>query len=236
MMTDPEALKKLVAREAVREVNDGDVIGLGSGTTIKHFIEELAKRIRAERISVFAVPTSYDTLMLASENGIRLTSLEEHSSLSKCFDGADKVDRNFNMIKGGGGCHTREKIVISASKLRSILVDHTKLMDRITGTQPIPVEIIPFSHKFVDRKLKEEGGVLKLRYSNSSKMGPVIGDNCGFLGDVNFPEDLDLDYIDSLLNSTPGIIEHGLFLRLADVIYIANENRVELLKKPKTKA
>jgi ribose 5-phosphate isomerase A len=230
-MTDTEALKKAVAREAIKNVNDGEVIGLGSGTTIKHFIEELAGRIRRENLRILAVPTSYDTLLLASENGVQLTTLEEHPYLSKCFDGADKVDKSFNMVKGGGGCHTREKIIASSSETVCILVDNTKLVDRIGGDTPIPVEIIPLSYKFVSRKLSEVGATFKLRYAGSSKMGPVIGDNGGFLGDVIFPKKSELNYLDNLLNSTPGMIEHGLFLKMANLVYVAYENRVELLER-----
>jgi len=230
-MAGIEALKRAVAREAVKNVEDGEIIGLGSGTTIRHFVEELVKRIKSEDLEVLAVPTSYDTAIIASESGIRFTTLDEHPRLSKCFDGADKVDRNFNMIKGGGGCHTREKIIASASNTVCILVDHTKLVDRLTGRHPIPVEIIPFSYRFIAERLSKTGGTLKLRDGGSSKMGPVIGDNGGFIGDVTFQEHDALNYLDSLLNSTPGIIEHGLFLGMADLVYVSYENKVEVLRK-----
>jgi ribose 5-phosphate isomerase A len=232
-MTDTEALKRNAAREAVKSIKNGETIGLGSGSTVKHLIEELAKRIKSESLKVLAIPTSYDTLLLASENGIQLTTLEEHPNVSKCFDGADKVDKDLNMIKGGGGCHTREKITASASKILCILVDYTKLVDRLTGEIPIPLEIIPFSYKLVSQKLTEAGGTLKLRYAGPSKLGPLIGDNGGFIGDVTFPRKSDLKNLDTLLNSTPGIIEHGLFLKMADLVYVAYEDRVELLRKTK---
>jgi ribose 5-phosphate isomerase A len=233
-MASSEALKRAVAREAVKNVEDDEVIGLGSGTTIRHFVEELAKRIKSENLKILAVPTSYDTCILASENGIKLTSLDEHPRLSKCFDGADKIDRSFNMIKGGGGCHTREKIVASASSTVCILVDHTKLVDQLTAKYPIPVEIIPFAYRFVANRLGEAGGTLKLRDGGSSKIGPAMGDSGGFIGDVTFQENEDLNHLDALLNSTPGVIEHGLFLGIADLVYVSHEKRVEMLrKKPK---
>jgi ribose 5-phosphate isomerase A len=230
-MAGTEALKRAVAREAVKNVVDGEVIGLGSGTTIKHFVEELAKRVESEGLKILAVPTSYDTLMLASEKGVQLTTMDEHPILSKCFDGADKVDKDLNMIKGGGGCHTREKIVASASKTVCILVDHTKLVDRLTGKYPIPVEIIPFSYRFIVDKLSRAKGKLKLRDGSPLKMGPVVGDNGGLIGDVTFQEQDNLTYLDTLLNSIPGIIEHGLFLEMADLVYVSYENRVEVLRK-----
>jgi ribose 5-phosphate isomerase A len=230
-MIDFENLKKAAAKEAAKNVDDGDIIGLGSGTTIRQFINELAGRVKKEGLKILAIPTSYDTLLLAAENNIGLTTLEEHPKLSKCFDGADKVDKNFDMIKGGGGCHTREKIIAAASEMVCILIDLTKLVDRIAGDTPIPIEIIPFSHKFVLRKLSEAGGTLNLRYAGSSKMGPVIGDNGGFIGDVTFPRKSELNYLDNLLNSTPGIIEHGLFLKMANIVYVAHESRVEVLKR-----
>jgi ribose 5-phosphate isomerase A len=230
-MTDTEALKKAVAKEAVKNVKDNEVIGLGSGTTIKHFIDELAGRIRREGLRVLAVPTSYDTSLLSLEQGVQLTTLDEHPKLSICFDGADRVDKNFNMVKGGGGCHTREKITAAASETVCILIDHSKLVDRIVGDTPIPVEIIPLSYKFVSWKLNEAGAILRLRYAGSAKMGPIIGDNGGFLGDAIFPKKSELNYLDNLLNSTPGIIEHGLFLNMADLVYIAYEDRVQLLKR-----
>lgn len=231
-MVDVEALKRAAAREAVKSIRDGDVLGLGSGTTVKHLIEELAKRVKSESLKVLAVSSSFDTSLLASENGIPLTSLDEHPRLSKCFDGADKVDKDLNMIKGGGGCHTREKIIATASKTVNILIDYTKIVDRITGKYSIPVEIIPFSYSLVLEKVSGAGGVLKLRYAGSSKLGPAIGDNGGFIGDVTFRDRDDLDQLDAQLNSIPGIIEHGLFLRMADIVYVAYEKRVDTLKKP----
>ena len=230
-MTDTENLKKAVAKEAVKKVKDNEVIGLGSGTTIKHFIDELAARIKRENLKVLAVPTSYDTSLLAMDKGVQLTTLDEYPKLSICFDGADKVDKNCNMVKGGGGCHTREKIIAAASETVCILIDHSKLVDKIIGDTPIPVEIIPLSYKFVLWKLNEAGAMLRLRYAGSSKMGPIIGDNGGFLGDAVFPKKSELNYLDNLLNSTPGIIEHGLFLNMADLVYVAYEDRVELLRK-----
>jgi ribose 5-phosphate isomerase A len=230
-MTDTETLKKAVAREAVKSVKDNAVIGLGSGTTVKHFIGELADRIKRENLRILAVPTSYDTLLLAAEKGIQLTTLDEHPKPSVCFDGADEVDKNYNMVKGGGGCHTREKIIAAASDTVCILIDYGKLVDKISGDTPIPVEIIPLSYRFISEKLNKVGAVLKLRYAGSSKMGPIIGDNGGFLGDATFPKKTELNYLDNFLNSTPGIIEHGLFLNMADIIYVAYENRVESLRK-----
>nr|MDO8098306.1 ribose 5-phosphate isomerase A [Candidatus Njordarchaeota archaeon] len=230
-MASSEALKRAVAREAVKNVENGEIIGLGSGTTIRHFVEELTKRIESEDLEILVVPTSYDTSILASERGIQLTTLDEHPRLSKCFDGADKVDKNFNMIKGGGGCHTREKVIASASDTVCILVDHTKLVDRLTGRHPIPIEVLPFSFRFVAERLSKARGTLKLRDGGSSKMGPLIGDNGGFIGDVTFQEYDDLNYLDTLLNSTPGIMEHGLFLGMADLVYVSYESRVEVLRK-----
>jgi ribose 5-phosphate isomerase A len=232
-MVDAEVLKRAAAKEAVKDIRDGDILGLGSGTTVKHLINELATRIKSEGLRVLAVSSSFDTSLLASENSIPLTTLDEHPKLSKCFDGADRVDKNLNMIKGGGGCHTREKIIASASNTVIILVDYTKLIDRITGDNSIPVEVIPFSYKLVSEKISETGGILKLRYAGASKLGPVLGDNGGFIGDVTFPEEGDLKRLDSLLNSIPGIIEHGLFLNMADVVYVAYEKRVETLRKAK---
>jgi ribose 5-phosphate isomerase A len=232
-MVDTEVLKGAAAKEAVRTIRDGDILGLGSGTTVKHLIDELAKRIKSEGMKILAVSSSFDTSLLASENGIPLTTLDEHPRLSKCFDGADRVDKDLNMIKGGGGCHTREKIIASASNSVNILIDYTKLVDRITGNHSIPVEIIPFSYKLVGEKVSRAEGVLKLRYAGSSKLGPVLGDNGGFIGDVTFPKQDDLNELDNLLNSIPGIIEHGLFLNLADVVYVAHEKRVDILRKTK---
>jgi ribose 5-phosphate isomerase A len=230
-MADTDALKRAVAKEAVKRVKSNDVIGLGSGTTVKHFIDELAGRVKKEGLRVLAVPTSYDASLLAAENGVQLTTLDEHPRLSICFDGADKVDKNHNMVKGGGGCHTREKIIAAASETVCILVDHSKFVERIAGDTPIPVEIIPLSYKSISQKLSELGASLRLRYAGSSKMGPIIGDNGGFLGDATFPKKSELSYLDNVLNSTPGIIEHGLFLNMADLVYVAYQDRVELLKR-----
>jgi ribose 5-phosphate isomerase A len=181
-------LKRKAAFEAVKHVEDGFVVGLGSGSTAALAIEALGEKVKRERLSVLAVPTSYQAFLLAAECGIAVTSLEEHGVIDVTIDGADQIDPKLNLIKGMGAALAREKIVASASKQNIIIADESKRV-KVLGENghPVPVEVLPFAIAVVKRKIEEVGGKAVLR-EGKGKVGPVITDNGNAVLDAVFGE------------------------------------------------
>jgi ribose 5-phosphate isomerase A len=228
---DIEKAKKNAALEAVKHVKDGFVVGLGSGSTAAYVIEEIGRKARREKIHVLGVPTSYQAFMLAVKDGIPVTTLEEHTLLDLTIDGADQVDANLNLIKGMGGALTREKIVACASKYYVVVADESKKA-KILGenSQPVPVEVLALAVPLVMRRLKELGGKPVLR-EGKGKVGPVITDNGNVILDVDFglirrPTELACN-----LKAVSGVVESGLFVGMANVVYFGKTSGVEKLVK-----
>jgi ribose 5-phosphate isomerase A len=227
-----ETAKKKAALEAAQLVEDGFVIGLGSGSTVAYVIEEIGKRIRNENPRVLGVPTSHQASLLAIKSGIPLTTLNEHPQLDLALDGADQIDKELNLIKGMGGALTREKIVASASKKFVIVADETKLVDKLGKNQPVPIEIIPFALTTVMSKIKNIGGKPMLREAKG-KVGPVITDNGDFIIDAKFAQIPKPKELNAQLKLIPGVIETGLFIEMADVVYLGTHASVQRLKRKK---
>jgi len=226
-----EKAKRNAALEAVKHVKEGFVIGLGSGSTAAYAIEEIGNRMKREKIRVSAVPTSYQAFMLAVKHGISITTLEEHSILDLTIDGADQIDDELNLIKGMGGALTREKIVASASKKLVIVADERKKVKFLgENNQPVPIEAIPFATPIVMHKIKEMGGKTFLRESNK-KVGPVITDNGNIIVDVNFGLVHEPAELNHKLRGIPGVVETGLFVKMADLIYLGERAGVRKLEK-----
>ncbi|MFA5365224.1 MAG: ribose-5-phosphate isomerase RpiA, partial [Candidatus Bathyarchaeia archaeon] len=158
-----EDAKKQVALEAVKHVKDGFVVGLGSGSTAAYAIQELGRLMKQEGLHVLGVPSSSQAMMIAVGSGIPLTTLDEHPTLDLAIDGADEVDHNLNMIKGGGGALTREKIVAGAAKQVVIVADENKLVQKLGTTFKVPVEVLGFALATVSASIKELGGTPFLR-------------------------------------------------------------------------
>ncbi|MEM2816263.1 MAG: ribose 5-phosphate isomerase A [Candidatus Bathyarchaeia archaeon] len=226
-----EKAKRYAAVEAVKHVKDGFVVGLGSGSTVVYAAEEMGRKVRNGELRIKVVPTSYQALMLAVDNGIPLTTLDENPTLDLTIDGADQIDESLNLIKGMGGALTREKIVASASKELIVIADESKKVDFLgENNHPVPIEILPFALKPVMLKIRELGGQPRLRESHG-KVGPVVTDNGNFIVDAYFgvirnPLDLDMR-----LNSIPGVVETGLFVGMAGMAYLGKLNGVERLDK-----
>uniref|UniRef100_A0A7C2NSD7 Ribose-5-phosphate isomerase A n=1 Tax=Archaeoglobus fulgidus TaxID=2234 RepID=A0A7C2NSD7_ARCFL len=197
------------AKLALELVKDGMVLGIGSGSTVEIFLDLLGKRIREEKIEVYGVPTSYQSYYAAIRNGIKIVDLVEHEP-ELCIDGADQVDAKMNCIKGGGGAMTREKIVAKASKKVVIIVDESKLVEKLS--MPVPVEVIPFAYGYVSRKLKEIGAEIRLRHGKG-KVGPVITDSGNFILDCDFGvlEDERVERVERDIKLITGVVENGLF-------------------------
>jgi len=226
-----EEAKLRAAEKALKMVKDGMVLGLGSGSTVAKFIKLLGEKIGYEFTEIYGVPSSYDTEILAREVGIKIVSLNDYFP-DLAVDGADEVDRDFNLIKGGGGCHTREKIVDYSSGEFVVIVDYTKLVTRLGLRKPIPIEVLPFALRLVIRTLSRLGRA-EIRRCKGGKLGPVVTDNGNFIVDLNYGRPIeDIEALDRELKSIPGVIETGLFYgsKVSKVV-VGYPDRAEILFK-----
>ena len=224
-----EEAKKNAAREAVKHVRNNFIIGLGSGTTAAYAIEELGKRTKKEGLQILGIPTSYQAFMLAVKHAISVTTLEEHPTLDLTIDGADQIDDELNLVKGMGGALAREKIVAFASKKLIIIADENKKVQTLgQNNHPIPTETLPFAASLVMHKMQEMGGQPVLR-EGKGKVGPVITDNGNIIIDTNFGPIKRPDELEHKLKSISGVVETGLFIKMADVVYIGKRSGVEKL-------
>lgn len=211
--------KQAAGEKAAQLVKNGMVAGLGTGSTAAYVIEALGRRV-ASGLEILGVPTSYQSALLAIENGIPLTTLDEHPVLDMAIDGADQIS-NFMAIKGGGAAHTKEKIVASSSKkFVVVVVDESKVVDVLN--HPVPLEVLPFARKLVEKQVAKLGGRAEMRMG-VNKVGPVISDNGNFIMDADFGEIEDPFSLDKELSQCTGIIEHGIFTKV-DVIYIGKKD------------
>lgn len=219
-------LKKDAGYKAAEYVKDGDILGLGTGSTTHYFIEKVGMRIAEEGINVMGIPTSYQSLLLAKKWNIPITTLEEHE-IDLAVDGADEVDKELNLIKGGGAAHTKEKIVDYAAKTFIVIVDESKVVDTI-GNFPVPVEVIPDASRTVIQALEDMGAKCEIRMAER-KDGPVITDNGNFVIDAKFniiesPIHLEID-----LNTIPGVVENGIFTQMVDKVIIGTADGIKEL-------
>ena len=223
-----EDLKLKVAKEAVKLVKDGMVVGLGTGSTAALFIRELGNRIKEEELTVFGIPTSFEAKMLAMQYEIPLVTLDEYD-VDIAFDGADEVEeKTLFLIKGGGGCHTQEKIVDYNADEFVVLVDENKLVKKLGEKFPIPVEVIPSAYRVVMRALSNMGGEAVIRLGDR-KRGPVITDNGNMIIDVFMKVD-DAIELEKEINNIPGVVENGIFTRV-DKVLVGTKKGVKTLKK-----
>ncbi|MBS7616287.1 ribose 5-phosphate isomerase A [Candidatus Bathyarchaeota archaeon] len=226
-----ENAKKNAALEAVKNVKNGFVIGLGSGSTVAYAAEELGKRIKTEKLHVLAVPTSHQSFMLSVKNGIPTTTFEENPTLDLTIDGADQIDEKLNLIKGMGGALTREKIVAAASKKLIIIADERKAVKTLgENKQAVPIEVVPFATQFVIRKIATFGGKPKIR-EGSGKVGPVITDNGNFLIDADFGLIRNPAELEKKLKAVPGVVETGLFVGMTDTVYLGTREGVKKIER-----
>lgn len=230
-MNTAEQLKRRAAERAVELIEDGMLLGLGSGSTARHVLEVIAQRRRHGELSnIRGVPTSRATHDLATELGIPLTSLEQHSHLDLAFDGADEVDPDLNLIKGLGGALLWEKIVATAAERLVIVVDESKIVERLGDRAPVPVEVVTFAWTTHLGFIEELGGRPQLRKQGSGE--PFVTDGGHYILDCAFDDGLSDPWrFEMELQQRPGVVESGLFLDMAESVIVAAKAGVNLLAR-----
>jgi len=227
-MDAQDEAKERAATRALDLVTAGQVIGLGTGTTAKFAIEGLGRLVR-EGLSIRGVPTSVATERMARELGIPLVDLNQADRVDITLDGADELDPDFNIIKGGGGALTREKLVALASVKRVIMVDQSKLVSKLGTSRSLPVEVLPFAWSFSARLLGELGCVANLRQQEGA---PFLTDNGNYILDCDFGPIEHPAALERRIKLLPGVIESGLFVGIADVLVIGLDDRAEIRERP----
>ncbi len=226
-----EEAKRNAALEAVKHVEDGFIVGLGSGSTAAYAITAIGEKLKRERLSVMGIPTSYQAFLLAVESGIAITTLEEHATINLTIDGADQIDPQLNLIKGMGAALAREKIVASASKQNIIIADENKKVQVLgENNHPVPVEVLPFALSIVKRKIAELGGNPVVREAKR-KLGPVITDNGNAIIDAVFGSISDAAALEQKLKMIPGVVETGLFIGSTDIVYVGTHSAVTRMER-----
>ena len=229
-------MKQAVALAAVDQIENGMILGLGSGSTAALMIEALAMKIKSGEIKdVVGVTTSFQGEVLASELGIPLKSLSSVSEIDLAIDGADEVDPKFQLIKGGGACHVQEKLVAALAKKFIVVVDSTKLVKKLNLDFKLPVEVLPSAWKQVQKTLHDLGGKGNLRMAQK-KAGPIVTDQGNLILDLSFRHGIDQpELLESQINNIPGVLENGLFVNLTDQVLVGklenDEVGVESLNK-----
>jgi ribose 5-phosphate isomerase A len=232
-----EDLKADAARAALSEVRSGMCLGLGTGSTMRHFIDALGAALREGALrDLRGVPTSLATEAQARALGIPLTTLDEDPVLDLAVDGADEVDPSLDLIKGLGGALVREKMVVQAARRFVVLADETKVVDRLGERAPLPVEVIPFgwgAHVPVLHALGAERVVLRVTHDGEGAGTPVRTDNGNFILDAHFPGGMrDPVELEQALRGRAGILDSGLFLGMAHTCYLAGSGGVERRERP----
>ncbi len=217
--------KERVAEYAANLVKDGMVVGLGTGSTADYFIIELARRVRQQGLQVTTVASSVVSMIKAKEMGLSLMAIEHLTGLDIYVDGADEVSPDNTLLKGRGADLVKEKLLARASDQFIVLIDKTKKVDCIGAHFPIPIEVMPFAWQLVKNSLEKYGGRGELR-NNSQGNGFAVSSHGSLILDMVFDRGLSSAELDRILNSTPGIVEHGIFHQLASLVLLADAGGV----------
>lgn len=225
-MSDYEAEKKLAAMKSVEYIESGMAVGLGSGSTARFFVQALGERVR-QGLRIKAIPTSRKTKMLAVEEGIPLTNFGKISRLDVTVDGADEIDRNLNLINGGGGALLREKIVAKATDHLVIVADSRKPVS-VLGAFPLPVEVIPFGWQNVAESIRKLNSEVTLRIQENGR--PFRTSQKNYVLDCRFEAIPDPESLGVKLRQIIGVVEHGLFVGMTETAIIGRNDAVEIVK------
>jgi ribose 5-phosphate isomerase A len=203
------------------------VLGLGTGSTTRYAIEYIAEKMSGENLDIVGIPTSIDSKLLAKKLKIPLTNLKKHPNIDLTIDGADEVDPDFILIKGHGGALLREKIVAQNSKQEIIIVDHTKMVSKLGTKKALPVEVLPFGLPSCKKQLERFDCKVTVR----KRKGTLIkSDNNNYFLDCKFQSINEPSMIESSINNIPGVIENGLFIKLATKVIVASPEGVKILE------
>jgi ribose 5-phosphate isomerase A len=221
MNADPVTLmKQQVGYAAAAKVQSNSIVGLGTGSTTAYAIQAIGERLQSGDLqNIKGIPTSFQAIVLARQYGIPLVTLDEVEKIDIAIDGADEVDPQKNLIKGGGAAHTQEKIVDSLADQFIVVVDSGKLVDHLGSTFLLPVEVLPMAVTPVMRAIEKLGGKPQLRMG-VKKAGPVVTDQGNLVVDVKFDRIDQPAELEKTLNNLPGVLENGLFVGVADIIMV----------------
>ena len=225
---DPGRAKRAAGYRAAEMVEDGMVVGLGTGSTVYYTIERLSERIR-DGLEISGIPTSFQTALRAKAAGIPVTTLDDHPAIDIAIDGADEVDPKFRLIKGRGAAHLREKCVAAAAKRFVVVVDEQKMVKNL-GAAAVPVEVLPFAVIPVMHDLRRLGCEPVIREA-VKKDGPVITDNGNFIVDCRFGTIRNPEKLETALAAIPGVLESGLFTGLVKktTVIVGGPKKVKII-------
>ncbi len=218
--------KQLAACEAANAVKNGMIVGLGTGSTANYFIEALAERQNNEKLQITTVSSSVISFIKAKQLGLSVQSIEQLSHLDLYVDGADEVSPDGTLLKGRGSDLVKEKILATASQQFLVLVDQSKLVNRIGEKFAIPIEVMPFAWQLVKNNLEEMGGTGNLRL-NANEDNAAITAHGSLVLDMTFDTEISTPLLNEHLNGLPGVVEHGIFTNLATTILIGKDGKVE---------
>ncbi len=214
-----DAAKKAVGEAAAAMAEDGQRIGLGTGSTTAYAIAALGRRVREDGLQIVGTPTSFAAERLARQHGVPLVTLDELDALEIAFDGADEVNPDLVLIKGRGAAHTREKVVAALAERFVVLVDPSKLVERLGTRMPVPVEVLPMAATPARRALERLGAQPTLRMG-CNKDGPVVSDQGFWIIDAHFDGIDDPAALDRAMLSIPGVLDHGLFIGMTTDVLV----------------
>ncbi|MBU1158702.1 MAG: ribose-5-phosphate isomerase RpiA [Candidatus Thermoplasmatota archaeon] len=220
--------KEMAAREAVKYIEDGMIVGLGSGSTASIAIKLIGEKVKGEGIDIIGIPTSRASDLLGRAVGIKIGELDDHPHVDITIDGADEVGPRLNLVKGLGGALLREKIVAAATQLELIVVDESKLVQFIGQKSPLPVEIAKFSHKTTMLRLASLGCSPVLRMIGDA---PYVTDNGNYIADCRFQKIADPAAMEIKIDHIPGVVESGLFIGLTSRVIVGSPSGIRILEK-----
>jgi ribose 5-phosphate isomerase A len=218
-----DAAKRAAGEAAAAMAEDGMRLGLGTGSTTAFAIAALGRRVREETLNIVCTPTSFAAERLAREHGVPLATLDELDALDIAFDGADEVSPAFDLIKGRGAAHTREKVVASLAARFVVLIDPSKIVQQLGTKMPVPVEVLPMAVHPVELALERLGAQPVLRMGKS-KDGPVVTDQGFWILDAHFDGISNPSAMNHSLLAIPGVLDHGLFIQLATDVLVGEPN------------
>ncbi len=232
-LTQEEMSKIQAAKKALEDfVFDDFIVGIGTGSTVKYFIQALSELVTKDELEIITIPSSFESHLELARAGLSISTLVEFPELNMYVDSADIVTSDFVLIKGGGGALTMEKIMAKAAKEFVVIIDNSKYPKDLLSF-PVPIEILPQAVNTVVEPIFNLGGEFKLRYGKG-KIGPIVSDNGNILGDVKFKEQFNPKEMEAALNNIPGVIENGIFTLDIHRLIIGQLDTVKVLNQPST--